>query len=223
MKQVTKITTVFLVSFIFLFLILPKPSFAAGLVINEFSSASIPEWVELYNPDEQNYSLKGVILFFDSSSDTSQKVSFCDSDEILAKSYKLITRPSSSFWLANTGDTLILKKEDDIIDSIAYGSGQSLKAPTATQSANRVPDGGESFTNGTPSPHQENEASFTCPTPTTTPTPPPTNTPTLTSTKIPTPTASIPLDIDTASDSSDVLGESTDSALIFEDAITPIE
>jgi len=215
-----------LIAFLF-FLHFAEPAFAAGLVINEFSSASNPEWVEIYNSDEQTYSLQGVVLFFDGTSIT-QKVSFCDNDEVSAKSYKLITRPVNSFWLSNNGDTLILKKEDDIIDSISYGSGQSLGAPTSAQSISRIPDGGSLILNNSPSP-QGNEASFVCPTPTpvpSTPTPvPPTNTPipptptrtlTPTPTKIPTPT-NTPTSKLSASPTSakilptSILGESTES------------
>lgn len=180
-----------LVVFTFLFYFsFVKTSFAADLVINEFSSASNPEWVELYNSGEQSYSLQGVVLFFNSNVDTTtQKVSFCASDEIPPKSYKLINRSINSFWLADVGDTLTLKKEDDIIDLIAYGSGQSLKAPTATQSATRQPDGGGWSISNTPT-SQGSEASFTCSTPTPTPTSTPTPTPIPTSTSIPTPTQS---------------------------------
>lgn len=217
------------VFFAFLFFLhFANPAFVAGLVINEFSSASSSEWVEIYNSDEQTYSLQNVVLFFDGTSVT-QKVSFCDNDQISAKSFKLITRPSSSYWLANSGDTLILKKEDDVIDSISYGSGQSLGAPTSSQSASRIPDGGSWVLNNSPSP-QGDEASFVCPTPTPTPTNSPTPTPTstttpaATSTPSPTPTKTLTptstsntltskitpsAQENVLQDSSSVLGEST--------------
>ncbi|MCX6791827.1 MAG: lamin tail domain-containing protein [Candidatus Gottesmanbacteria bacterium] len=160
----------------------------ASIVINEFSSASNPEWVELYNPDDQAFPLAGVVLFFDGNSATTQKLTFCPQDELGAKSFKLITRSKNSYWLADSGDTLILKKEDDTIDSISYGSGQLLKTLTASQSGIRVPDGSINWSvTDAPSP-QGDAASFVCPTPT--PTPEPTNTPTPTPepTEPPTPT-----------------------------------
>lgn len=207
-----------LIAFLFFLSLFASPSFAAGLVINEFSSTSNPEWVEIYNLDEQTYPLQGVVLFFDGTSVT-QKVSFCDNDQISAKSFKLITRPNNSYWLSNSGDTLILKKEDDIIDSISYGSGQSLGALTSTQSASRIPDGGGSWVlNNSPSP-QGDEVSFVCPTPTATPTNTPIPAPTSTPTQTPTPTRT-PTPTPTLKPSgsptpkilpTDVLGESTES------------
>lgn len=175
-----------------------RPVFAS-VVINEFSPASNPEWVELYNPDDQTFSLNGVTLFFDDSPTTTQKVTFCSSDELGAKSYKLIKRSINSYYLKDDGDKLILKKEDDVIDSIGYGSGQLLKVPSATQSAIRVPDGSTNWLlTDVPSP-QGDAASFVCPTPTPTPeptntptpTPEPKNTPTPTPTRTPTPTKTL--------------------------------
>jgi len=150
----------------------------AAVVINEFSPASNPEWVELYNPDDQAFPLGGVLLFFDNNPSTTQKVTFCLDDQIGAKSYKLIVRSKNSYWLADAGDTLILKKEDDVLDTVSYGSGQTIKTMTATQSATRSPDGSTVWVIAdVPSP-QGDQASFVCPT--FTPTPEPTDTPTLT-------------------------------------------
>lgn len=147
---------------LFLGLFFPKSAFATDIVINEFSPASSPEWVELYNSSDQEISLKDVVIFFDASSTTNQKLTFCDNDKISAKSYKQINPVSSSSWLANTGDTLILKQGDDIVDTIIYGSGQTLKAPLATQSATRFPDGASSWVIAVPTP-QGDMANFTCP------------------------------------------------------------
>lgn len=149
--------------------VLPQKIFA-GVMINEFSPVSSPEWVELYNPDDAAFSLGEITIFFSSDLTSSQKLSFCPTDQISGKTYKLITLSSS--WLANTGDTLMLKKGDDIAESVAYGTGGVIKAPLATQSAFRTTDG---WTLGAPSPQGE-EANFNCviPTPTPTPTPSPT-------------------------------------------------
>ena len=215
------------------------------MVINEFSSAANPEWVELYNSGDDSYSLQGVILFFDSSSTTTQKLSFCDNDTIPAKAYRLITRPANSYWLSNNADTLILKKEDDVIDSISYGSGQVLAAPSASQSISRTPDGGTWALSNSPSP-QGDAVSFDCPTPTSTltPTPIPTDTPVPTNTPTPKP---IPTSIPTArptvkpnptskpasnaaaatsssiTKTGDVLSESSESAEIQNPTVTPQE
>ncbi len=149
---------------LFCSLFFPKSVFAANIVINEFSSASSPEWVELYNTSDQETSLKDVIIFFDDNSTTSQKLIFCDNDKISAKSYKRIDPISSFSWLSNTGDTLILKQGDDIIDSISYGTGKTLKAPLATQSGARSPDGTSNWILAVPNP-QGDVSNFNCPEP----------------------------------------------------------
>ncbi len=157
-----KIIIFFLTYFFF-----ASPVLTADIIINEFSSASNPEWVELYNPTDQTISLKNTTLFFDAKTDTSQKVLFCEVDQISAKSFKLINRPEKSYWLSNDGDTLVLKRDDDSIDTIFFGTGQTLKAPTATQSATRFPDGSSDWIiNNQPS-SQGEIASFDCPAPAT--------------------------------------------------------
>ncbi len=168
MKIVTRLARCLLIFLVFFCLFNKQVLGENNILISEFSPASDPEWVELYNPNESSFSLKGIVLFFDDSPTTSQKLSFCDEDQIPAKSYKLIRNQNS--WLNNSGDTLILKKAGETIDSIAYGTGQLLKSPTSTQSASRAlsTDLNWSISNN---PGTEGEiASFNCPTPTLTPT-----------------------------------------------------
>ncbi len=138
-----------------------------NILLSEFSSASDPEWVELYNPNEAIFSLKGVILFFDDNPTTSQKLTFCDTDQIPAKSYKLV-QPSNN-WLSNTDDMLILKKGEEVIDSVTYGTGQLLKSPTSTQSATRALNDLSWSISNNPLPEGE-IANFNCITPTPIPT-----------------------------------------------------
>jgi len=157
------------------FLYFSSPVFAAP-VINEFSPQTNPEWVELYNPDDQQFSLSGVSVYFDATN-INQRSSFCNDASIAAKSYLLITRPTDSYWLSNSGDTILFKKEDDVIDSISFGTGQLLKAPTGTQSAQKTESGWVISDVATP---QGDQANFACPS--STPNPEPTNTPTPTST-----------------------------------------
>lgn len=184
-----------------IFLFLAEPIFGADdVVINEFSSASNPEWIELYNPTENTISLDDVNLLLDDDPETSQKISFCAGEEIGDKSFKRIVRPEKSYWLANDGDAIFLKREDDVIDAIFYGTGQSLGAPSDSQSASRNPDGGIDWIILDTPTLQGDIVSFECPTPTPEPTPteepeeeptptptPETPTPTPTPTKKPTP------------------------------------
>ena len=151
----------------------------ADVRINEFSSQTNPEWIELYNPDEETRALSGITLYFAGDTDTTQKVSFCSGTSMSGKTYVRIVRPEGSYWLSNSGDTITLKREDDVIDSITFGS-QLLKAPVGTQSATRNTEGVWVITD-IPSPSGD-VINFVCPT--IAPTNTPSSTPTVT--KIPT-------------------------------------
>jgi hypothetical protein len=178
----------FLLVVLSFFLLFPQKAFAQ-VVINEFSSHSNPEWVELYNTGAAAISLRGYSIYFDDSS-ASQKYDFCDNHQIGPNAYVLITRPTSPHWLADSGDMLILKNGSNIVDSISYGTG-ALVAPTATQSGTRSPDGNSSWIITESYSPTGDAVSFECPTPTPTETPAPTQAPTATptpsSTKTPTP------------------------------------
>lgn len=163
----------------FLFFVFPISVFA-DIRINEFSPQTNPEWVELYNPDEETRTLSGITLYFAGDTDTTQKVLFCSGTSLSGKTYARIVRPEGSYWLSNAGDTLMLKREDDAIDSITFGN-QLLKAPVGTQSATRNTEGVWVVTD-IPSPSGE-IINLVCPTVV------PTNTPSSTPTVIKTPTA----------------------------------
>jgi len=170
-----------------LFFISPKNIFAQ-VVINEVSSASEPEWVEIYNTSVEEVSLQNYLINF--GSETQNKI-FCDQDKVAPNGYKLIVLTTN--WLSNTGDLVTLKKGDDIADSIGYGTGYTLGKPSSTGSITRSPDGGPEWVVITLSTQQGEQASFVCPTPTPTqsptdqPTSQPTQAPTTSPTKSPTP------------------------------------
>ena len=149
----------------------------ADIRINEFSPQTNPEWVELYNPDEEVRTLSGMTLYFAGDTDTTQKVSFCSGTNMSGKTYGRIVRPEGSYWLSNSGDTIMLKREDDVIDSITFGN-QLLKAPIGTQSITRNDEGVWILTD-IPSPSGE-VINLVCPT--VAPTNTPSSTPTVTKT-----------------------------------------
>ena len=155
----------------------------AAVVINEFSPASNPEWVELYNTESGSISLKDSIINFGNNN---QDYQFCEDDEISGNAYRLIILSSS--WLNNDGDSVTLKKQDVVIDSVVYGSSQSIPKLSNSQSATRSPDGSSDWV-VSDSPSQSGTlVDFNCPTPSPTPSPTPTASPTLTQTP-PTPKA----------------------------------
>lgn len=167
---------------VFLQLTFPDPV-EAQVVINEVSPGSEPEWVEIYNSGPDSISLNNYLINFGSDS---QNKRFCNNEAINGNTFKLIIL--SSHWLADSGDVITLKNGDDVVDTISYGSGNSLGKPTSLGSISRSPDGG-AWVLLSSSSQQGDTVSFDCPTPTptSTPTSTPTQTPTATPTKTSTP------------------------------------
>lgn len=184
-----------LIIFLFYFFIFSKEA-RAQVVINEISPSSDTEWVELYNKGGAPQSLQGFSIFFGDSPTTTQKYQFCNDDQISGAGYKLISL--TAHYLNNSGDTVILKNTDGVVDSTSYGTGKIVGVPSSTQSITRQPDGGDNWViTDTPFPLGD-VASFNCPTSTPTPTPTSTPTPTPTLSPSPTPTV-IPLPTKTPS------------------------
>ena len=157
---------------------------SAQVVINEFSSTTSNDWVEIYNnsdavEDLSNYSL----------------VDGSDSGNI--KSFSCLLNPKGFFiveWsnkLNNGGDIIKLKKNDSLIDCIAYkdGAGQICERKTEVDLKDlsdgnfvaRSQDGTDSWTvtalstKDKPNDGSEKDVNAVCFTPTPTPTPEPTD------------------------------------------------
>ncbi|MEK7517153.1 MAG: lamin tail domain-containing protein [Patescibacteria group bacterium] len=174
---------------IFVLLFLPSNVFAE-LFINEFSSDTEPDWIEIYNsgPDEvdlSSYRLR--------DNTTANKL---DLFGVIASNS--FTSFDWSNRLNKDGDLIKLLRisDESIIDNVSYGNvGVGISAPNSNQSAGRQSDGGGNWvifavsTRGS-----TNNSSTPVSTPTLTPTvtPTPTNSPTPTKTptptKVPTPT-----------------------------------
>lgn len=179
---------------LFLYLFIPLKSYAA-LYINEFSSKTSPDWVEIYNSGPDSVDLSEYQVKDSSSTNTKEL-----SGSLASGSF---TTFDWSDYLNNSGDTikLIRKSDNSVIDEIIYGS-NGTAAPSENQTSGRSPDGSANWslfssaskgsTNNsstvvpTATPNPTNT-----PTPTPTPKPDPTNTPTPTPspTKSPTPTS----------------------------------
>lgn len=178
-----------LVIFFLLFFIF-APQVSAQVVINEVSPLSDPEWVEIYNTSSSEVSLNEYSINFGTES---QNKVFCDHDKISPNDYRRVVL--TSFWLRNSGDLVTLKKGDDAVDSIGYGTGYTLGKPTVTGSITRSPDGSGEWIIVEVSTPQGDQVSFDCPTPTPSPSPTPTPTPAPTPspafTKTPTPSPTV--------------------------------
>lgn len=169
---------------IILFLLIFPPSVSGQVVINEFSSGSTSDWVEIYNTATDSADLS--TYKFKDSTDLN--------DQILSG---LLAPGGFTFFtvanhLNNGGDLVRLFKNEVLVDSVNYGDQGGVCVADSTQSIGRSPDGSGVFvrfsaqTQGT----ANTSSQSSCPTPTPTPTPTqnPTIVPTSTPTKSTTPT-----------------------------------
>lgn len=178
------------ISAVFLLLIVFTADVNAQVVINEISSASDPEWVELVNSGGSDYNLDGCTLYLDDNHDI-QKIVF-GSEVIGAGGIKVVERGNlgwSSNWLNNSGDQVSIICSDNS-SVVAYGSqsGSIVDAPESDTTAAKVP-GSSDWNICSPT---KNGINTTCvlntPTPTATPQPTNTSTPTNSPTNTSTPT-----------------------------------
>lgn len=79
-SNIIALRAVFVGCFVWIGLLLVPKAALAQVVLNEFSSATNPEWVELYNPSSDTVSLEGWTLLFQDNPETTQKVSFVSGD-----------------------------------------------------------------------------------------------------------------------------------------------
>ena len=195
-----------LIFFFFIFLIFPS-SVSAQVVINEFSSNSDTEWVELYNTTSNMIDLSGWGL-----QDEAQPLKIL-SGSIPASGYFIFENPSG--WLNNSGsDTITLKDLGSVVvDSVHYGSGGVVSIPNSDKSAGRVSNGSSnwqnnlSWTKGSANPDPTAPPSpLPTPTPEPTQSPTPTAIPTKSSTPVPTKSPT-PKPTKTPTASPEVLGE----------------
>ena len=190
-----------------LLLLIFPPSVSAQVVINEFSSGSTSDWVEIYNTATDSADLS--IYKFKDSTDSN--------DQILSG---LLAPGGFTFFtvanhLNNGGDLVRLFKNEVLVDSVNYGDQGGVCVADSSQSIGRSPDGSGVFvrfsaqTQGT----ANTSSQSSCPTPTPTPTPTqnptivPTPTPLKSATPIPTKSPT-PRPILTPTPTSEVLGNS---------------
>lgn len=164
----------------------PKHVFAA-LYINEFSSDTSPDWVEIYN----NSSAETVDLALYKLKDNSTSGNEKDLSGQLAPGGFISFDWGNS--LNKTGDIINLIKINDgfLIDKVAYGDqGTDVTAPSSAQTGGRQIDGtGGWVIFSISTKNATNNTSTPVPTATLTPTPSPTPTTVPTPTKTPTPTS----------------------------------
>ncbi|MCB9641610.1 MAG: lamin tail domain-containing protein [Myxococcales bacterium] len=135
-------------------------SSVTSLKLNEFftasSDGSTEDWLEIYNPTEQEIALEGLQL-----KDVASGVvwSFPAGSKIAAKGYLQVICDDSgedmktNFKLTSKGETIVLQTaEGQEIDAVTY------PAQTEDTSWGRSPDGGETWkVTTTPTPGKANE------------------------------------------------------------------
>ena len=174
----------FIVAAIFLF---SAEKVFAQVVINEFSSGTTSDWVEIYNIGEP-FEISRLKLIDASNNQKSFPNCLLDTNGTYSIDF--------SNWLNNGGDRITLQEGDLLMDCVSYGSGPicegreiDLLALGATECGARQPEGSGGWVKITSSTKSDN--SFCLVLPISTPVPTPTSTPTLTptpTTKPPTPT-----------------------------------
>lgn len=172
---------------IFSLIILSTRSAFANVYINEFSSSSDPDWIELYNSGPSEIDLSLYRLRDESATNK------IDLEGILAPDSFIIFDWSNK--LNNPGDTIkiVLKTdEENIQDQISYGTkNDNLQAPAENQTAGRKTNGNSEWVIFTQnSKGLSNIESPILPSPTSTPTPTSKPTPTVKPPKTPTPNQS---------------------------------
>ena len=162
-----------------LLLVIPKNLLAQ--VINEFSSNSDPEWIEIYNNTANVIDISGWTL-----TDGADHVKTISTGSVPVGGYFVFE--NSAGWLNNSGgDTIFLKNgSGEVVDNINYGSG-SILTPDSDKCSARTPDGASIWTSNLSC--SKGGANPQAPTPT--PTPGLTPTPTATPYDTPTPTATV--------------------------------
>jgi len=152
-------------------------------VINEMSTNTSSDWVEIYNEDVSDLDLSGYYLR-DVAGNTKNLAGTLVSNGFLAFDW--------SNRLDNGGDMVTLFGPGDIpLETIPYGDKGGVCLPTDTGSIGRYPDANstiERFVSSTKSSSNNSNTLAPCPTPTSSPANTPTSTPKPTKTATPTST-----------------------------------
>ena len=179
--------------FIMIFFLLSGSVFAQ-VVINEFSSNTSSDWVELYAYEDTN--INGWSIYDDA--EKNPLIYIIEQDVFLGPSTERFYVAVVKNRLNKAGDTITLHNEaGDKIDEIVYGGKDNICLPTDEGSIGRYPDANstwERFQFHTKGQSNNNVTLFPCPSPTPLPTAKPdptkrpTNTPVQRSTQTPTQT-----------------------------------
>lgn len=156
--------------FLLYWIVLPK-EINAQVVINEFSSDTSDDWVELFSPEDVDIS--GWLL---KDSGTSTAMETVAIGTIIGPSNSIHLSFNVGKRLNKSGDVITLISTDGVtvVDEIPYGDKGGVCLPTASGSAGRYPDGSstvERFSVNTKGATNDSAILDLCPTPTPTSSP----------------------------------------------------
>lgn len=162
----------------------------AQVVINEFSSGTTDDWVELYNVGTASANLSEYRLRDSTVTNKKDLSGSLDGNAFISFDF--------SNYLNNTGDKIqlfkILGDNQELVNEITYGSSGGICAATESQSIGRQPDGGSTIVlfSATTRNAANTSSNQTCSSPTPTPvvSPSPSPTPQLSFAPTANPTAS---------------------------------
>jgi hypothetical protein len=158
------------------FYLLNPTQISAKVWINEFSSASDPEWVEIYNDGNEKIDLTEWQLVDENDKADDINLEGC----IESKSYRSFNSVVK-YWLNNGGDIIYLINSDNVVvDQVDYGNEADIGTPKSEESARREPPGSESWVIDSNTSKRDDNCKPDSPTntPTNKPTESPTDTPT---------------------------------------------
>lgn len=180
---------------VLLFLFFASPSFAAGVVINEFMVDGSPEWIELYNASDSADYLREYFIDddenFTSDAGSSGKKNLINLNTS-SLNYPYLDLSSPIFNNSSSDFVVLFDKNGNVIDSYSYeqnpGNNTSIgRSPDSSGDFFILTSTTKGFANTLPVATPTSTPTLT-PTPVSTSTPTPTNTPAPTPTKTPAPT-----------------------------------
>lgn len=151
-EKSTRVSMTMLGGFVALFILLAQPLLnlpavfaVAGtpgsVVINEFSSGTSMDWVELYNTTESPVDVTNWVLRDSTSNNQKAKLT----GTIAAHGF--LSVDFAGYLNDGSADTVRLFDDTDttLIDSVHYGNGGDVAIPSSTQFAARTTDGAETW------------------------------------------------------------------------------
>lgn len=168
---------------IFIFVQITPNQVFAELVINEFSSGTSDDWVELYNTGNSEIDLSNYYLIDGKENILALTGNLAPNNFEVFNWSNRLNNPGDIFKLINRLDNAL------VVSEVVYGDQGGLQSPTSEQSIGRIPDGtGDFVLLSIPTKKEANNSSAIILTPTVAPTFTPTPSPTTLPSKTPTPT-----------------------------------